>query len=615
MTSTKVNNKRKPVAPPEPLHIPNNVVKLLPVEDMIIHAPGCSPCIMKKLKYKGCPNFKHGTLEHHPESNIVDADRDAFIRQLYSLLNSNVTASTYTHFNNVINYLRWMDAEELSPIDGDHLHPAFIQKYVAHWNSALSGGEKSFRSWENARSTIRWHLKQLGRDIEAQRLPSLNAWSFTSRHYKAYDLESELKPVSKRMFSAYNELVKHFNSGTSPDIHPLYNEDLFLQEARNKNWTPDQKAKNKKIFVRAVSNNWNNIMIRIAMMLSHLLTGMNSSPMGRMRISDINFSCVHEGKYLLQSTKGRANHLEIDNAIGFSKYTKEFIEKWRAIALVLNKGNTDGPLFPCFTNGENISFYSDTPTSPQPKINQFLVLLGLSTLNASRLRKTKLDALMRTTESVYLVSQSGNNSIGVVARSYTDGVESDHENNLGASMEAKFNIAKGNDVKASVSQAKFNHADILSDYEYQSLRKNTDRNHESRTPTGVRCQDNTKGAAEFIGKSLRRAGIKTSAKESICTDFLDCFDCDQHALVADVDDIWLMLSFKETLQQMQQLPAINSIQEDKYNKLANTIDDILCQFRDKSKNNYVLADEKNKASPHPLYSSAHSLNDLLEMFS
>ncbi|NMU18478.1 hypothetical protein HKA97_00590, partial [Vibrio parahaemolyticus] len=99
-----------------------------------------------------------------------------------------------------------------------------------------------------------------------------------------------------------------------------------------------------------------------------------------------------------------------------------------------------------------------------------------------------------------------------------------------------------------------------------------------------------------------------------CTDFLGCFECEYHRLVSEVEDIWLMMSFNDTLQQMKDYPAINSLPTDKFHKLCNTIESILTRFKAVSPDNYAQAQEKHSESPHPLYSDGYSLMDLLEAF-
>jgi len=76
-----------------------------------------------------------------------------------------------------------------------------------------------------------------------------------------------------------------------------------------------------------------------------------------------------------------------------------------------------------------------------------------------------------------------------------------------------------------------------------------------------------------------------------------------------------MLSFKETLEEMQQFPSINSLPKSRYRNLCLTIDSILDRFKEVSKTNYSQALEKMKISSHPLYSNVYSLSDLLDIFS
>lgn len=346
-----------------------------------------------------------------------------------------------------------------------------------------------------------------------------------------------------------------------------------------------------------------------------MFTGINTKPLASLKICDVTFKEVQGGTYILDSVKGRAAWQEQDNGLGFSKRAKEYIEGWLKIATKMAANNLNAPLFPLFLMNDEVQFYSDSSVHPQTLVNKLLKRLGLSTINPSRFRKTKLDTLFRITESVYLVSMTANNAPITTMRSYVHGTESEHQKNLGASMDAQFNIAKGENVAAATSKAKFNHSDVLDDYEYQRLRKGKDRSNESRTPTGIRCNDRSKGSAQIIDNILKREGIKQEADEVACTDFLGCWDCSEHAFVAEVTDIWLMLSFKETLQQLQQTPAVNSMPEKKYNKLVMDVGSVLERFKDKSLKNYQQAEEKLKDGPHPLYSTVYSLNDLLEVFS
>lgn len=621
MTINEHKNKRKPVSPSREMVAPIASVVPLNVDDIVIRVTGRSPCNFKRLKYKGCPNTISSTKEFPPEKELIYMNRDSLIRDLYLILSVDIGGSTTTRFSDICSYLQWMDGNELKPIEKDYFHWDLIDAYMQYFSKKVQKGKFTKSTWNRAKSTLSWYLKQQGRHHESSKLPSIKGAKKSTIHHQAYNLESEFKPIAKRLIKAYIVLKKHYTDNTIPDMHPLWDEDLF-NEVCDKNGVSKRARSSRVRSFKTIFklSHPNNQIVRVAMMLCYMFTGMNTSPLSRMRISDVIFKQISGGKYIFETTKARAMHLEIDNTLGFGKYAKSFIEGWLKITLELSKGDTNAYLFPRFTKDGEAN-YADSyaeqgggGSSPYDGLSRLFRHIGLPSINPSRLRKSKLDTLMRVTESLYIVSISGNNSIETISSSYSSGVQSDHENNLGASMEAKFNITQGQQVDEAVSDAKFKFGDVLEDYDYQRLREGRNRQHESRTPTGIRCNDNTKGAAAYIDKALKRSGVETADDEVICTDFLDCFECTEHALVAETDDIWLMLSFKDTLAQLLQLPSLNSLPEMRYIKIRNTIEAILESFKDKSLRNYKKAIEKHKEAPHPLYSTAYSLNDMLEVF-
>jgi len=591
-------------------------VEPLRIEDMVINILGKGTCYFKRLKYKGCPKLTRGKEEFKEGVELIDAGRDDFIRNCYKLMSTEPTEETRANFYQLIKYLNWIDSKELLAIPKEgYLAGSLIKAYMEWCGNQAKLGNFNKDNFNRRKKCISWFLRQTNRSQEASKLPSIKGIKIGTKSHQPLDLESELKPVVKALFRAYRALLNHFNKGTYPDRHPSYDKELVESEAVKRKLEGATLIKHRAAFNKVMKGaRLNKHLIEVAMMLTYMFTGTNSTPLARMRLSDVTFREVQGGKYILSSVKGRARHQEQDSALGFSKHAKQFIENWLEASKKLANGDENSYLFPYYTaDGHTIS-YSESGVGPQLTINKLLACIGLTQITPSKLRKTKSDTLYRITESVYIVAMSNNNSMEVTARNYIHGTEKEHQKNLSAAMDAKLAIAKGKDVDEAVKEAKFNYADILDDYEYQRLRKDEDRTHEARTPIGVRCNDNRKGAAPTIKKLLKRAGIEVAESEDACTDFLSCFECSQHAFVTDVDDIWLMLSFKETLQQLQQTPAINSMPEHKYTDLYNKIESTLSGLKEKNKANYSQALEKLKDAPHPLYSTAYSLNDLLEIF-
>ena len=612
---TDKKSKRKPLKPSKALVLPSAEVQQLQVESMVITIPGKTKCYFKRLKYKGCPVLSAHTLDFYPDVDLIDMQRDAFIRTCYQVMERAITETTRTYFYGVIGFLTWADNTRQQVVGGDYLNMSLIMSYMGWCQAQVSLSNMSKPSLTQRKKGLSWLLRELGRKHDASKLPLIKGGRLETKSHQALDLESELKAVAQALFRAYRGLLKHVGTGTLPERHPLYDEVLVKREAERLGLTGGKLAGHTSGFKRCYAGaHPNNHIVRVAAMITFMFTGMNTTPLYEMRISDVRFKAVQGGKYIFDSVKGRANFQEQDNTLGFSKYAKQFIESWQSVALQMAKGNRESHLFPYYTqSGEAVS-YRETQKEPQQNVNKLLSKMGLPQINSSKFRKTKSDVVYRATESVYLVAIMNNNEVKTTARTYVNGTAKEHEKNLSAAMSAQHAIAKGKCVSEAVDAAKFQFADILDDYDYQRLRKGQDRSHESRTLTGVRCNDNRKGAAQTIDRILKREGVNAPAEEKVCTDFLDCFECSEHAFVADVEDIWLMLSFQQTLQELQQLPAINSMPESKYVKVFNTVKAVLAGFQDKNPDDYSQANEKLKGAPHPLYSTVHSLNDLMEVF-
>lgn len=616
MTDNRTN-KRKALQPSESMVRQSGSVEPLRIEDMVVNT-STNVLYFKRLKYIGCPKLSKGdfgkSMPQFKEGvELIDARRDDFIRECYQLIEGANKGSAFSHFHGLVQYLVWVDDSNVALPDEGYLTGELIDKYMDWCEQQYRLRSLTYSNFASRKGTISWLLRQNNRRDEAVKLPSIKKIETDT---KTHDLDTELKPTIKALFSAYSSLLNHFRAGSIPSKHPLYDEILIEQAAKKQGVTGRKVSARKIAFANTISGaNPHKHIVEVAMMLTFMLTGMNTKPLSDMRISDVSFREVQGGKYLFNSVKGRANFQVQDNTIGFSKHARRFIESWLEVSKQLANGDDNAYLFPClFTDGRAIS-YSQTVRQPQSSINKLLNHLGLTTITPTKFRKTRADTLFRVTESVYLVAMSNNNSMDVTARTYIHGTDKEHENNLSAAMSAKYDVAKGKEIKDAVDEAKHKYGDILDNYEYQRLRQEQDRTHEARTPTGARCNDSRKGAGSIIEKSLSRAGVATDKSESACTDFLSCFDCQQHTFVTDVEDIWLMLSFKDTLQQLQQTPAINSMPERKYTDLFNTIESILNGFKIKNENNYRQALEKLMDAPHPLYSTVYSLNDLLETFS
>jgi len=612
----RLGNKRKAVKVTREMVAPVASVEPMSIENMVLKADGAAKSHFKRLKYKGCPKLsKRGRLEE--PTRFIDMKRDAFVREMYRVLKPDFNRTKKKHFDNICIYIGWLDNEPNIVVEGDYFANNLVKLYMEQYGIWVSQNKYSKGSWSIAKGSISAVLKLLNRNADAKRLPPVKGVSKGAKSSKTLHVESELKPTAKALFRGYKGFSKHIANGTTPDINPLWDETLFNIQAEACGWSKKQKSDKACVFKKNVNGigDWRNQLSRIAAMICFMFTGMNTTPLLKMKRKDVVFKQIQGGKYVLVGEKDRANYLEIDNGIGFSKYAREFIESWLSSSARITGSDDDAYLFPFITiEGDFISFIQST-NSPQTAVNNLLEKLGLTPITPSILRKTKLDTLMKVTEDIYLVSLAANNSLSTIKKSYSSGSEQDHARNLSASMEATMSVAKGVPILDAVSTAKQNYHDVLSEYDYKRLREKENKSKDALTPLGVRCQDNKKGAANLIDKMLKKNGIEMPKEEKRCTDFLGCFECEYHKLVAATDDIWLMLSFKDTLQEMKQYPSVNSLPQSSYENICLTIDSALERLKVVSEKNYAEALEKKKVASHPLYSTIYSLNDLLEIFS
>lgn len=619
---SKGKSKRKSVKPSDDTF----QVAVTPIDIDSLVLNGTSILYFKRLRYFGVPKMSRGKKEQGAfsgKADLVNMNRDHFIRTIYSFLAPDFNRTKNTHFYELTGYIAWLDITKRIPPDGDYFREEYTDAYMQYSQEQVNQGVIRKGTWSVRKSTISFFLKQLNRQSQASKLLSIkNIKRDTKQHMPLSD--EELKQVSKVLFKAYFAFIPHIEQGIRPQIHPLYELDKLEKQKDKYNWTTTGKdakfARVQRAFKVAVGTNkskhdWRNQLTRIAVLISFMLTGTNSTPLLKMKRKDVRFVAIRKGHYVFDSEKGRANHQSQDSSMGFSEHTKRFIESWLSISSLI-ASDPDGYLYPYINVNGEISGWVESGSSPQTAINKLLKYLGYPSVNSSRFRKTKSDVIMRVTQDIYLVSQSMNNSIAVIKSSYSSGVQADHERNLTASMDATFDFAKGTDRETAIETAKYNHHDILSGYDYKKLRSQEANPNESITPQGLRCQDNTQGSAITIKRILEKAGAdEIDSDEVICTDFLECFECGNYKLVADVDDIWLMMSFNETLKEMELYPAVNSMQSDKFTKLCNTISAILIRFNEVATDNYQRAQTKLDEAPHPLYSDIYSLNDLIEVFS
>jgi hypothetical protein len=147
------------------------------------------------------------------------------------------------------------------------------------------------------------------------------------------------------------------------------------------------------------------------------------------------------------------------------------------------------------------------------------------------------------------------------------------------------------------------HSDILSDYDAKKLRsRESQKQPLMTTPSGIKCAGATPEKLVAEARRMKQLGVDFSKDKERCTDFLGCFDCDSHKLVASENDIWLMLSFLEQIEDLKEIVARNSAPKDEYFAVEGMLKKVLLRLKQKAPNNYAKAKQKvGDGDYHPLY--------------
>ncbi|MEZ8745318.1 hypothetical protein AB4189_16680 [Vibrio sp. 10N.286.49.E1] len=598
----------------------------LRLEDMVLFCGNGIQSYTYRLRYRNVP-----TLKQIKSGNVVLANRDDIVREIHQRLTPlPENPSKQYYFQGLVSYFQYLDGVHYQ---GDLFSNAVMGDCIKHFNKLCDKGEL-VRKAGQIKSGLSFLLRLWNREFDLKVLPEVVRIPASAN--KAFHVETELKPLSKVLVKGALAFQEAIEKNELLDIHPFFDEDLFSEQAKKHGWTANKiglnrysfkqcmklafvgrkgstlslEQLNRQVFYNHASRNW--------FFVFSMLTGMNTSVLANIRHEDISFKSIGSGRFVFDGDKFRAGYKDLDNGCGFSQRTKELITRWLKTSKVIYQSlsmpfSNELPLCPFFnTSGEVCTF--NTRSANISYINTQLEKITGLKVTVSRFRATKSDVLIRVTEDIFLVSQGLNNTVNVVSKNYSSGVQADHDNNLNATFSALSSVAKGEEIGKAVENAKAMHSDILSDYDYKNLRHRKSKEKPlMTTPSGIKCAGATAEKLVAEARRMKKLGIDFSEDTGRCTDFLGCFDCDSHKLVASENDIWLMLSFLEQMEDLKEMVARNSTPQDEYFIVEGMLKKVLIRLKQKAPKNYVSAKQKvDNGDYHPLYQGRASASQFFK---
>lgn len=583
-------NKRKTT---KPSLIPASEIKNINLRDRLI-TDGHGHADFERLLYRHCPVIYRTNQARSFAKNSTSpiyANRNVLVINICNAIYSmdKKTRTKINIFNEIVAFFKLMDEHKIDDMFSVKLLKIYNKKFVEKYKSGVKG-----KSLQLRQNSLRCLLRELDFEFYEKNKRIFTTFPSDSDPILPYS-DGEIKKIILPLFYIYNSYATHLENDTVPSIFPLYeNGYMELSECRDLN----KKSKNRTVSYRTNSSVWKSDLSRVAFFLTCFYTGVNSSPLLDLKISDFQediFKGISRGAYKLNTKKGRQNGRGNEISIGFNKKSKMFFERWTKICKKLN-GGEDGYMFPQVVN-DKLSKMTITNMST---LNKYLFDFDIPKLSSQRFRKTKASLLIRSTESIFMVAEGLNNSVTTSAKHYADGNPIESEFSLASALHIREQTALG----ISIDKAKESSSIIFKD----PLKKSIIDTKFKKLSNGLRCGSTyNKDKTLTIKNALIKQGIASEKDLVACNKFLECFGCIHHAVIAEVDDIWLLLSFADVILESLSRPSINSNPTKLLDNVHNSLQIIIAKIKSDYKSAYNEAYEKYLNTPHPVWQDQEDL--------
>ncbi|EPE4922941.1 hypothetical protein ACSI0G_004615 [Escherichia coli] len=553
----------------------------------------------ERLLYKHCPVLakkeRRVTISVN-QPDVIDANRRKLVVRICNAIHSlDVTDRTKINiFNETVRFIRMVDEQDINQI----FCIDSVSLYIKSLKEAYRNGHKG-KTLSGRQNSLKALLMELDPDLLKQCKNIFITFPADTQNILPYT-DDELKELVSALYIIYDDYCLHIESGTKPDIFPLYSV---------KNLKGIYRYRHDLSTERTVSYNnsdtvWISDLVRAAYFISCFYTGANATSLLKMRLSDLTdepFKDLTRKVFKLSVKKGRQSGRINEINVGFTREARVFFEKWIVISKKITH-DKNGFLFPNPTNNKN-SYMTGNSTGI---LNKIFLDLGLPALSSQRFRKTKASLIMRATESVFFVSQGLNNSVETVAKHYADGDPVTTEFSLASALYIREQTALGKPLDKAITESAFLYHDPLKEGEASKEFK--------KLTNGLRCGGAFKDKAIKVKEALVKNGLAETHDVVVCHKFLECFGCKHHAIIAEVDDIWLLLSFNDVILESVTRPAINSRPSNLLNKVNNTIQIIIERMKTEHTAVYNEAYDKYLNGMHPIWQDVNDLELMLGIY-
>ncbi len=569
-----------------------------------VWSDGHSTAHMMRLFYKNCPVL---AVSGRPapmtkdQSIPIDMNRRRLVFKIAATLNSmdRTVRGKINIFAQLVEFFRFCDANGLEDIFSINSIQLYVKLLVKNYHAGTKG-----KTSQQKQNLLKSFIKEFNSDFYLKCKDEFFSFPADSVSVEPYT-DNELRDIIYCLETIYKSYSSFIMKGCIPDFFPLETKVLSFIDKN------DSGISRQRIIrpVRATANcdQWKYDLSRVAYFITCFYTGVNSSPLLEMKHSDVSsspFKEVSRGVYKLTTVKGRqggqVNYIDV----GFGRRARDFLQSWLHISKSF-LGEENEYVFPEVINGK----CSKMTVTEAATINKVFKAIGLPLLSSKRFRKTKASVIMRSTESIFTVAEGLNNAVETASVHYSDGDSVTTEFSLAAALDIRQKTAQGQGLQQAIEQSGYKFKDPIRE-------RFLSKKHLKATSisNGLRCTMPFGEKADQLKKILVQGGLATADEKVACYKFLDCFSCPFHAVIAEVQDIWLLLSFNDVILQALIRPSLNSTPTVVLSKVSNTLRELLERIAKLYPSVYKSAHDKYLDSPHPLWSDEKDLGLLLGVY-
>lgn len=585
--------KRRKITLPSGL---NNFDQSIPFELQVrIISDGHSTANFERLLYKDCPVIDSSVRRIKSPKNqttLIDMDRRSLVYKVTSVVNGmdRTIRSKINIFNQLVAFFRYCDRLGYTDIFTTHSIEQYINTLVKSYHNGSKG-----KNLLQKQSILKTFLKEF--DANLYFACQKYFYNFPNDSIATFPYtDSEIKTLVEKLTIIYKDYSKCIKSKNLPKSFPL-----------TECLTTEHKLISRKVHAPNNKDQWKFDLSRAAYFITCFYTGVNATPLLSLKHSDITkkpFKEVSRGIYKLATVKGRqagkTNYIDV----GFGRKAKNFLSDWIEISSLLSSGESQY-LFPKIVNG---SCYSMT-VSEAAQLSKAFKNLGLPPLSAQKFRATKSSLIRRSSESIFMVAEGLANSPETVSKHYSNGDSTTIELSLANALNIRKLTAQGKSLLEATELSAYKFKDPIR--ESQLITKD---NMPTSISSGLRCSMPYGEKAKQLKKILVNNEIAEKNENVACYKFLECFSCKFHAVIAEEQDVWLMLSFNDVILQSLTRPSINSTPSNLLSKVSVSINQLLGKIKTSFPDVYKSAYEKYLDAPHPLWSDNDDLDLLLGLY-